>query len=482
MNLKGLKGGKYRVLKTVDIERIHSFSLQVLEKIGVKVESEEFLTLFAKAGAKASKKNKVVTLSKEMVEEALEKVPSRVVLYGRDEKHTLDLSDNRVYLGTGGAAVNIIDLEVGRVRSPTLNDLSNLARLVDYLENIHFFLRPVVATDISKEILDVNKYYVALANTAKHVMASCYSATSVDDICKMASIIAGGEDELHQKPFISFITSWMVSPLKLDVGTTKVLKKVIEHEIPVALSTAPAAGSTAPATLAGTLVQVHAEELFGIVLTQILKEGAPILYGPVPACANMQNMAYLGGAIESGLLNAACVQMAKHIHVPIYTDAGLTDSKLSDIQAGYEKAFNILQVALAGGNYIHHGAGMLESMLTVSFEQFVIDNDICGMALRALKGIEVDEDRLAFDIIEKVGPGGNYLTQPHTVKYARSDEYFLPKVADRKGRSTWEKTGAKDTREKAKEKVKEILEEHHPKPIPENLDRKIKEKFEIVDV
>jgi trimethylamine--corrinoid protein Co-methyltransferase len=271
----------------------------------------------------------------------------------------------------------------------------------------------------------------------------------------------------------------MVSPLKLDIGTTKVLREVTKNKIPVALSTAPVAGSTAPATLAGILAQVHAEELFGIVLSQMFSEEAPVLYGPVPGAANMQNMSYLGGACETGLMNAACVQLARHIDIPIYSDAGLTDSKLSDIQAGIEKAFNILQVALAGGNYIHHAAGMLESMLTAAYEQFVIDNDIIGMALRTLEGIKVEEDRLALEVINKVGPGGNFLTQPHTVKYARSDEYYLPKTADRKGRNAWEEAGSLDAREKAKELAKEILKKPTENLIPEEIDKKIREKFDI---
>jgi trimethylamine--corrinoid protein Co-methyltransferase len=272
----------------------------------------------------------------------------------------------------------------------------------------------------------------------------------------------------------------MISPLKLDIPSAEVLQTAVENGIPVALSSAPIAGSTAPLTLAGVLTQVHAEELSGIVLTQAIQSGAPVLYGPVPAAAELHTMSYLGGAIESGLLNAACVQLADLIDVPIYSDAGLTDSKLPDVQAGYEKAANIMLVAMAGGNYIHHSAGMLESMLTVAYEQFVIDNDINGMALRALQGIEINEDTLAVDVIQNVGPGGNYLTQLHTIKHLRSSEYYMPVTSNRQSRDAWTKAGKLDARDKARAIARDILNKERPSLIPPEIDEQIRSRFDIL--
>lgn len=272
----------------------------------------------------------------------------------------------------------------------------------------------------------------------------------------------------------------MISPLKLDIPAAEVLLTAVEAGIPAALSSAPIAGSTAPLTLAGVLAQVHAEELSGIVLTQTIKSGAPVLYGPVPAAPELRTMNYLGGAIESGLLNAACVKLADFINVPIYSDAGLTESKLPDVQAGYEKAANIMLVAMAGGNYIHHSAGMLESMLTVAFEQFVIDNDINGMALRALQGIEVNEDTLALEVIENVGPAGNYLTEMHTIKHLRTKEYYRPATSDRQSREAWSKDGKLDARDRAREIAREILSRKRPNIIPPQIDEKIRSRFDIL--
>jgi len=476
---EGLIGDKYNILSREAIEKIHKSSLWVLEEIGVKVDDDHLLTLLQQAGANVQKHDRVVKLPPNMVKEFVGMAPSEVLLAGRTRENDLLLGGRRVYLGTGGAAIHVLDLETGRLRDPVLRDQYNLAWLTENLDNVHFFQCPIVCTDMPKEVVSINSFYAALAGTKKNVQESATSPQIAEDIIEMAAMIAGGEEALRQRPFISFVTSWMISPLKLDIGTSKVLETVASRGIPVALSSAPVTGSTAPATLAGLLTLVHAEELFGIVLTQIVREGTPVLYGPVPAVANMHNMAYLGGAVETGMMNAAAVQMANHIGVPIYSDAGQTDSKLPDIQAGYEKAANIFQVALAGGNYIHHAAGMLESMLTVSYEQFVIDNDISGMVLRALSGIEVNDETLALDVIKAVGPGRNYLTQRHTVKYARSNEFYIPTGADRNSRVAWETAGGKDARESAREIARGILNQERPQLIPAKIDSQIKQRFDI---
>jgi trimethylamine--corrinoid protein Co-methyltransferase len=476
----GLTGGKFKLLSEGDIEQIHTSALEILEKVGIKVESPQLLEFLKKGGAKVKPGSEIVKLPREMVEQALQVAPKEVNLYGRREEYNLYLIDERVYLGTGGAAIKILDLETGRARSTTLKDLADLARLVDHLDNIHFFLRPVVATDISVSKLDVNTFYTALSNTYKHVMGSASTVEGVRNVIELASLVARGEDKLREAPFISFVTSWMVSPLKVDTNATNVLFEIVKNGIPVALSSAPMAGSTAPVTIAGILTQVHAEELSGIVLTQLIREGSPILYGPVPAAVYMRTMGYAGGAIETALMNVGAVQMAHYIGVPIYSDAGLTDSKIPDIQAGYEKMASILLVALAGGNYIHHAAGMLESMLTVAHEQYVIDNDIIGMTLRVLQGIKVDKETIAQDVIEAVGPGGNFLIQPHTIKYMRSGEYFVPRVADREERSQWENAGSLNGWERARRRAKEILSKPVQNLIPEDIDREIRRRFEIL--
>lgn len=479
MSYSGLVGNKLKLLSEREVEKIHESALEILREVGVGVGSERYRSILEDGGAKVDHEDGRVMLSENTVTKYLEMAPAEVTLYGRKEEYDLSLEDKKVHYGTGGAAINIIDLDSGNTRSPTLEDQARLARLVEGLESVHFFQAPVVPTDVPDEDLSLNSFYASMTGTHKNVQESVTRAEKVDEVVDMASIIAGSQEELIARPFISFVTSWMISPLKLDVGSTEVLEKVVEYGIPVALSSAPVTGSTAPASLAGLLALVHAEELFGIVLAQIFNEGTPVLYGPVPAAANMRNMAYLAGAAETGMMNVASVQLADYVDVPTYSDAGETDSKIPDTQAGIEGAFNILQVGLAGGNYIHHAAGMIESMLSVAYEKFVIDNDVIGMATRVLRGIDVDKESLALDAIKSVGPGNNFLTEPHTIKKSRSEEFYQPNVLDRNDRNTWQENGAKDTRERAKEKAREILETSEKNLLSEETDEKIRKKFKI---
>lgn len=479
MSYPGLQGGQLELLSEGEVERIHGAALKVLAEVGVQVDSERYLNLLHEKGAEVDREENRARLSGNLVKKYLEAVPSEIVLHGRKEAYDLDLGDRKVHFGTGGEAVNILDLDSEETRSPELEDQAKLARLVEGLENVHFYQAPVVPTDVPEEDLSLNSFYASLTGTYKNVQAPATDPDKVEKIVEMAAIIAGGREKLLERPFISFVTSWMVSPLRLDAETTAVLEKVTEYGIPVALSSAPVTGSTAPASLAGLLVQVHAEELFGLTLSQMFNEGTPVLYGPVPAAANMRNMAYLAGAPETGMMNVGAVQLANFIDVPIYSDAGETDTKIPDTQAGIEAAFNILQVALAGGNYIHHAAGMMESMLSVAYEKFVIDNDVIGMATRVLRGIEVDEESLAFEVIENVGPGENFLTEQHTIKKSRSAEFYHPRVFDREDVQTWKDGGSRNTRERARERAREILEDSPENLLPEEVDKEIRRRFEI---
>ncbi|MBU0704175.1 MAG: trimethylamine methyltransferase family protein, partial [Chloroflexi bacterium] len=274
-----------------------------------------------------------------------------------------------------------------------------------------------------------------------------------------------------------FITSWMVSPLKFDAGVTDLLIECCRQRMPVVLSAAPMAGSTAPVTLAGMLAQLNAEQLAGLALTQLAQPGCPVIIGPIPATADMRSGKYLAGTVELGLCNAAITQLAHFYQVPIYNSAGMTESKLPDIQAGIEKTQSVIQVALAGANFIHHAAGMLEDMSTIAYEQFVIDNDLLGMAMRAVRGIEVNDETLALDAIDRVGPGGHYLMDEHTLRHMRSEHYFPSAVFDRQGRERWEEAGGTDAWTRAKEIARRILAEHEPEPLAPEVDERIRERF-----
>ncbi len=482
MNSKGLSGGIYKPLSPEGIDAIHNASLTILEKTGIAYETglDATVDMLADAGAMVDREMKRIRFPREVILAQIAKAPSRVILHARDGKNDLDLTEDKVHLGTGGAAVKILDMETGMPRSSTLKDLYDLGRLVDRLDHIHFFLRPCIPTDIPEADYDVNMFYACLKATGKHVMSGVNDEAGLHRIIDMAAMMAGGKAQLQAKPFISIITSFAISPLKLCTQSTRIMQECNRQGIPVALSAAPMSGSTGPMTMAGTLAQLHAEQLAGITICQLTRSGAPLLYGGIPGMANMATMGYLGGGVECGMMNAAIHQMAAHIDIPNYNSAGLTDAKLPDAQAGWEKAMTILLGAMGGSNYMHHSAGMLESMLTVAPEQFVIDDEINSMSCKVLKGIEVDADHLAMEVIDTVGPAGNFMMSPHTMKYMRSEYFQGNGVTDSKSRHQWEQNGSLDTRERAKAIARKILDAPETPHIPAQIDNAIREFYNVL--
>jgi trimethylamine--corrinoid protein Co-methyltransferase len=482
MNLKGLCGGLYAPLTPDQIETIHDTSLTILESIGITYESglDATLEMLEDAGATIDRDQARVTFPRKLIAEQAARAPEQVILYSRDGKNDLDLSRHQVYLGTGGAAIKVLDPDSSSVRSSTLNDLYQLGRLVDALDNIHFFLRPCIPTDIPQTAYDVNVFYACLKATAKHVMAGVNDEKGFYDVLDLASLVAGGLEKLKANPFISIITSFAISPLKLCTQSTLIMQECVRNQIPVALSSAPMAGSTSPLTMAGTLAQLHAEQLAGIAICQLTNPEAPILYGGIPGMANLRTMGYLGGAVECGMMNAAIHQLAQHIGVPNYNSSGLTDSKIPDAQAGWEKAMTTLLAAMGGSNYIHHAAGMLESMLTVAYEQFVIDDEIIGMCCKVLNGITVDPEHLALEVIDAVGPGGNFMTAPHTMAHLRTEYFRGNGVTDQKGRDKWTREGSPDVRKRAGDIVRKIMSGEKRSYIDPKVDQAIRKKYDIL--
>ena len=470
---KGLIGGQYQPLSQASIERIHKASLEIFEQVGFEVHYDGALDVFAENGASIDRSKKMVRLSPALVEKAIGTAPSRVVFYGREERNDLTLEKKNVYLGTGGTAVSVLDLETGEKRPSNLEDVRQMARLVDALDNVHFYILPVFPHELPQEQIDPNRFYAALSNTTKHVTGGVWHPEGARNAIKLASIIAGGEEELRKRPIISIVCC-VISPLKLDRLYTELMMLVAESGIPVIVPSEALCGATSPVTLAGDVLQANVETLAAVVLTQLVKPGAPVLYGTVSSIADPRRMSYTSGSVEMGLINAAAAQMAQYYGIPIYATAGMSDSKLPDVQAGYEKAVTSMLVAMAGANFIHDSAGLLDFAMTACYEQFVIDDEINGMVMRALRGVEVSEETLAIDVIKSVGSTGTFFDQDHTVKHMRN-EFFFPQVGDRLPREEWVKRGAKDGRERAREIARDILANHKPTPLPPETEMRIRE-------
>ncbi len=478
--IPGQEGGWYKPLTDKGLKRIHEASLTVLERTGIEVMPSECREIFRRAGARVDDGNNRVFIPRGMVEDALSTARNEVLLCGREPRHDMVLSGRRVYMGTGGAAVKVLDLDTQQARESTLADVAQIGRLVDALDNIHFYLRACVARDIPPELLDINTYYAAVANTSKHVTVNCFSVQTARDVIEMAAMIAGNREVLRERPIVSLTACWTVSPLRFAPETVEVVTEVVRQEIPVFLSSAPQSGATSPAALAGSLVQINAEELSGLVYTQLVKPGTPVVLGYVPSVSDLRTGNFVGGAAEFAVMHAAAAQLGQFYNLPVYNSSGLADSKVPDIQAGYEKGITGLAAALAGANYIHHSAGFLESMLTVAYEQYVIDDDINGSIMRAVRGIEVTEETLSVDIIDEVCRGaGHYLGTQQSLELMNT-EYYYPHTGDRQAREQWEAEGGLDMWTRACQKAKQILETHEPDRVPPEVDAAIRERFEIL--
>jgi len=472
-NKRIYQGGAYRPLTDEDIEKIHRASLQVFEEVGIEVRLQEARELFKKAGACIVANDPVVKIPADLVEELLRHAPPCVTLYGRDEAGAYDceIGGRNVYMGTGGTALNVQDPGADNSRRATIEDVVAMARLVEQLENIHFYMLNVYPNELSADTVDVNRFGAALKYTRKHIMGGVYTKEGIRDVIKMTEIIVGGPRALRERPVISMVTC-VVSPLRLDEHYSGLTIEVARQGIPVVVPAEPLCGATAPVTLAGTLVVQNVDTLAGVMLAQLARQGTPVVYGSVASVADLATMKYLSGAVEMGLLNAAAAQMAQFYRLPYYATAGMTDSKVPDAQAGYESALTNLMVALAGGNFIHDAAGFIEFCLTASYDKLVMDNEIIGMVMRAVAGIEVNDETIALDVIKKVGPGGHYVSQRHTRRHMRNEQY-VPDFCDRSDRVEWEQGGSADARTRATAKVREILGKPPESFIPDSTMKEI---------
>jgi trimethylamine--corrinoid protein Co-methyltransferase len=473
--MKPIAGGQYRPLTDKGIRKIHEASLTLLSEMGVEVHSRLAFETFQKHGAICDSSKRLVKLSKSMVEDAIDKAPKKVVLCGREEKNDLYCEGKNVYLGTGGTVLNVIDLETDQKRPTLLKDVRDIARLVDALENIHFMVLPVYPNDLPPNEVDMNRFHSSILNCSKHLMGGIYTLQGTLDTIKMVEMIAGSPKAFRERPFISFITC-VVSPLKIDDLYGDILYHIAQAGIPVAIPAEPLTGATAPVTIAGLLTGLHAETLSGVVLTQLVNPGTPVLYACTATSTDLKTMGYVSGSVEMGLINAGAAAMAQYVTLPNYTTAGMSDSKIVDTQNGYEKAITNILVALSGSNFIHDAAGLVEFASTASYKQYVIDDEIIGMVMRAVRGIEVTDETIALDAYRRVGPGGNFLADLHTVQWMRR-EHYIPKLSDRQLRVNWEKSGKPYVEEKAIAIAKRILRDHKPLSLPKELNDRLRSVF-----
>ena len=426
----GLSAALYQPLDAAAIRRISEAAFDVLAKSGLAVYSDTALEAFQRAGALIDRDRRIVRLSRTLVEDAIASNPSSVTLYSRNGASDVVLEGNRVHYATGGTAIYVLDPDTGQRRDSTSYDVILNARLVDVLENIHAFTINVFPHDVGqRDDIDVNRFFHALDNTTKHVMGGPYSLNGCQKTVRMAEMITGDPLSLRERPFLSFITL-MISPFKIDRDYGEITCLLAREGLPVVVPTEPICGTTSPVTLAGNVLTHVAETLGGIALVQCVNRGSPGICGSVGSITNLNTMDHLGGPIERAMINAAVSQMAQHFGLPFYSTAGTTDAKAMNVQAAYESAMSNALVAMSGANFIHDAAGLMESDLTVSYEKLVIDNEILGMCQRVLRGIEVNDQTLATDLMIEKGPGEDYMMEDHTLDFMRG-EFFVSRLANR---------------------------------------------------
>jgi trimethylamine--corrinoid protein Co-methyltransferase len=447
--------GCYSMLSAEGIDEIDRAGRRILERVGIRILNSSYLDLLKEAGVHVDYETQRARFEGAWLDEVLSKAPRRFCLCSRNGENDIEIGGGKVFFANGGRVFRILDMGTGGYRLTLLRDVAHSAALVERLEHIRFYIIACQAHDAAPQAYHLNDFYHAFNHTTKHVMGGCDTFDGVKQMWELSSLIAGGEEKLRERPFVSVITN-PISPLTLEANTLNTLRFCATHGIPVTCAPAPICGATAPATLAGTLAQMHAEALAGVAIVQACAPGSRVLYGAVPTAMDLRTMEYTMGSVEMAMMNASAVKLARRYALPIYASAGVTESKRPDIQAGVEKAFSSLLVAMAGADCIHLAAGMLDSGSSISYEQYAIDNEIRGMIHRVLSGIMVDEDTLGLDVIEKVGPGGNYVLEDHTVEHMMS-EFFYPTLSVRHSFDIWEEKGRPSMLSRAREVVEEIL-------------------------
>ena len=475
----GMPGGRYRPLTESDEKQIHNTILDVLENIGmgdpIPIVREHAL----KRGCVINARGRLC-FPRALVEDVIANAPKNVQLLGRDPKHDMEIGGQRVHTYGGGEAVNMLDVGASTYRPSTLLDIYDAARLTDKMANIHAFSRLVVATEIEDQLAcDINSAYVSAAGTSKHLQLTFADAAHVQPTLEMLYMIAGGKEKYLERPFANGGGCPVISPLRYGRDNSEVCVESIKLGAPIWIIVAPQAGATAPAALAGSVVQSVAEALAGLLMIDVVKPGFPVVLGPWPFVSDLRTGSFTGGSGEEAVVSAAAAQMVNFYGLPSSVGAGMTDSKLPDYQAGYEKALAIALAAQAGCNNVSESSGMLGSLMALSLESLVIDNDLLGAVMRTVRGIEVNEETLSYKVIEQVVQGeGHYLRNPQTLDLMRSG-YEYPSLADRSTVEEWQAGGSPDIREQAGKRVKSILSSHYPEYIDAATDAKIRTTFPI---
>lgn len=470
--------GKLRILEKSQLEAIHNATLEVLQRTGVVFKHQEALRTFEDAGARVDHKTWRVFVPDHLVKEAVGKTPSKFTWHARDPDKSVRFEDDRIHFGPVCTPTFVYELGTYQRRYATLKDFESIVILMDYLDRVDDAYGAVNIGDVPGAAAHAYALLTEIRNTDKCVRGRARGTTVARDCLKMISMVSS-EEELSRKPMLLCMVN-PTSPLQWDTPMIEGMMEYARLKQIVIPSPEIMAGATGPATLAGMMTQHNAEVLSMITLTQLISPGTPVLYGAVSTVMDMRTTMTRLGSPELGITHACFAQLAKWYNIPCRGAAGGTDSKVLDIQAGYEAAYNLVLAACAGFNYITYALGAIEFSNSLCYEKILTDHELLGMIERLTMGVEVTDESLAVDEIDAVGPGGHFLARKHTRDHHRR-EHFIPKLFDTQSYGSWVNAGSKDARERATDEVKRILKEHHPPRLEKELDKKLEEYVRSVE-
>ena len=477
----GMTGGQYRPLDDAAVRAIDQAVYQILEEIGLSQAPDTGVAYMTAAGAIAGDDGRI-RFPRALVDDTIAKAARDITLCGQDPKHDMLLSGARVHFGTAGAAVHVVDVEANEYRESYLADIYDAARIVENMDNIHFFQRPMVARDIADPAaLDLNTVYAAVKGTTKHVGTSFTEAPFVAPVVSMLHDIAGGEDKWRARPFVSNSNCFVVPPLRFATESCQVMEEAVHAGMPVLLLSAGQAGATAPAAIAGAVAQALAEVIAGLIYVNAMSPGHPCIVGTWPFVSDLRTCAMSGGSGEQGLLTAACAQMLQHYRLPGGAAAGMADAKMPDAQSGYEKGSTLVMAGLSGLNMVYEAAGMHASLLGFCLESLIIDNDMLGQCMRCVRGIEVTEQTIGIEVMRDVciGGPGHYLGHDQTIGLMQT-EYVYPALGDRSSPKEWEELGKPNLVAEAVKRKQTILAGFVPQHISPELDARVRASYQIL--
>ena len=458
---------RLQILSKTDIQKIYFAALEVLERTGVAVKNEEACDLLKEGGAYVD--GETAKIPSSLIEKTVNLAPKQIILYSQTGEPAMRLCGGNSYFGSGENTIFLVDSFTGQRRKWLLTDINDSVVLQDQLEHIDFMAPLGNASDCSPELSCLYQFESMLTYTNKPVMWSAYDDQGVHDILEMASVIAPSR-VMTEKPFMVQLTS-SISPLIHSPEDLGRLLICAERRLPVIYTPTHTGGATSPVTLAGTLVFCLAQGLSLLAIMQLKKEGAPVILQGVTKNMDMKTTISPYGSPEFHLTECALTEIFHWLGLPTFGTAGCTDAKVADSQAAIESCFSCLTQAMSGTNLIHD-VGFLESGLTGSFDMLVMSDELLGMVKRFKRGIEINEETMAVDLIDKVGIGGHYIQETHTLDYFRS-ETWLPRLLDRSVIDEWVEQGSKDLAERTKVRIKEILAKPAEKKLSDEQAREL---------